>query len=91
MVLDFNQLSFDYLIMIMNFKLPVFIIFEVLVKQNKTNKSVSVFDPVPCGIINIKGTMITASRLDHCINRNISLFKKYIVQVSLSFDVPCNS
>ncbi|CAF0927883.1 unnamed protein product [Brachionus calyciflorus] len=54
----------------------------VLVKQKQPNKSVSIFDPAPYRITEIKGTMVTATRQNNTITRNISLFKKYYGQTS---------
>ena len=47
----------------------------VLVRQRKLNKLTSNFDPIPYQITRRQGTMITASRPDHVITRNIDHFK----------------
>ena len=47
----------------------------VLVRQRKLNKLTSNFDPVPYQIIRRRGSMITASRPNHLITRNIDHFK----------------
>ena len=49
----------------------------VLVKQNRLNKTYSIFDPDPYIVDSIKGNMIIARRGDHLICRNVSFFKKY--------------
>ena len=49
---------------------------SVLVKQNKTHKAMSPFNPSPYVVTNIKGTRITAKRNNHFITRNVSHFKK---------------
>ena len=48
----------------------------VLVKTPKINKFSSYYDPKPYKITNIKGTMATASRPEHTLTRNITIFKK---------------
>ena len=48
----------------------------VLVRQKKTNKWSTRFDPEPYCVTRTKGTMITATRPGHYITRNISFFKK---------------
>ncbi|CAF1043728.1 unnamed protein product [Brachionus calyciflorus] len=53
----------------------------VLVKRSQTNKTVSVFDPVPYAITSISGSMITAKRDNTFITRNISFFKKFYPQI----------
>ena len=40
------------------------------------------FDLSPYTITNVKGTMITASRTDHCITRNTSYFKLFTRQTA---------
>ena len=47
----------------------------VLVKQQRTNKSMSHFEPVPYRIKSIKGTMITATSKGRSTTRNVSFFK----------------
>ena len=47
----------------------------VLVKQHKRNKLSSKFDPTPYHITERRGTMLTASRPEHSITRNIQHFK----------------
>lgn len=49
----------------------------VLVRQKKKNKLTPHFDPNPYTITDVKGTMITVSRDDHCITRNSSHFKLF--------------
>jgi hypothetical protein len=49
----------------------------VLVRQEKQNKLTPQFDPNPYTITAVKGTMITATRADHCITRNSSHFKSF--------------
>jgi len=48
----------------------------VLVRQNRTNKLSSIYDPVPYKISEIKGSMITARRGRKEITRNSSFFKQ---------------
>lgn len=50
----------------------------VLVKQEKKNKFTTPFDPKPLKVIAIKGTMVTAKRVDKEISRNISHFKRFV-------------
>jgi hypothetical protein len=47
----------------------------VLVKQEMTNKSMAKYDPIPYRITYINHTLITASRENKTITRNISFFK----------------
>ena len=47
----------------------------VLVRQQKKNKLTPCFDPKPYEIIEIKGSMVTATRKGHTITRNSSFFK----------------
>jgi hypothetical protein len=49
----------------------------VLVKQQRTNKSMSHFEPVPYRIKAIKGTMITAASKGRSTTRNVSFFKEW--------------
>jgi transposase InsO family protein len=49
----------------------------VLVKQQRTNKSMSHFEPVPYRIKAIKGTMITATSKGRSTTRNVSFFKEW--------------
>ena len=60
----------------------------VLVKQNKTNKLSSVFNPEPMIVTNRNGTMITAKRGSYKITRNVSYFKRLSgnTNKSTSFD-----
>ena len=53
----------------------------VLVKRSQTNKTVSVFDPVPYAITSISGSMLSAKRDNTFITRNISFFKKFYPQI----------
>ena len=50
---------------------------KVLVKQRKSNKLTTRFDPNPFMVVRLKGTMVTASRNGKYITRNISHFKKF--------------
>ena len=52
---------------------------NVLVKAAKKDKLSSYYDPNPYVVTMIKGTMISASRGNHIITRNASLFKKIAV------------
>jgi hypothetical protein len=47
----------------------------VMVKWTRTNKYMSLFDPLPYRISATNGTMLTASRTDHTITRNSKFFK----------------
>ncbi len=49
---------------------------RVLVKQRPSNKSETPFKPQPYEVVDVKGTMITASNPTHKITRNVSFFKK---------------
>ena len=48
----------------------------VLVRQRKMNKLTPYFSPNPYKVVSRKGTMITATRSDHRITRDVSHFKK---------------
>ena len=48
----------------------------VLCRQKQTHKSMPPYDPDPFRIIDKKGTVITAKRLDKIVKRNSSFFKK---------------
>ena len=50
----------------------------VLVKQDVKNKSMSKYDPIPYNITYINHSLITASREDKTITRNISFFKHIV-------------
>ena len=52
----------------------------VLLRQKKTSKLMTKFDPHPFKVIRIKGTMITATRNEKFITRNDSLFKPVTIQ-----------
>ena len=47
----------------------------VMLRWNRTNKYMSLFDPVPYRITAIKGTMITATRHNNAVTRNCKFFK----------------
>lgn len=47
----------------------------VLLRQKKTSKLMTKFDPHPFKVVRIKGTMITATRNEKYVTRNSSLFK----------------
>ena len=49
---------------------------EVLIKQNKCNKSTIPFGPKPYRVIRIKGQMLTAERQSYRIIRSSSHFKR---------------
>ena len=49
----------------------------VLVRQQYRNKPTSLFDPKPLVVTAVNGTMLTASREDYLVTRNVSHFKKY--------------
>ena len=51
---------------------------KVLVRQQYRNKLTSLFDPKPLVVIKVNGTMLTASREDYLVTRNVSYFKKYL-------------
>ena len=55
---------------------------RVLVCQEKQNKLTPQFDPSPYTITDVKGTMITAFRTDHCITRNSTHFKLFTGQTA---------
>jgi len=50
---------------------------RVLVKQDRSNKSMSYFDPKYFRVVSIKGNMVSAAREDKEITRNISFFKRW--------------
>ena len=52
---------------------------KVLVKQKKRNAFSTPFDPKPYTVTWQKGNSIVASRGDHTIRRNVSFFKKVVV------------
>ena len=54
----------------------------VLVRQQKKNKLSTRFDPEPYQVTRVKGTMVTATRPEHYVTRNISFFKKISPQQS---------
>ena len=47
----------------------------VLIRQQKTGKLVTPFDPKPYRVIAVKGTMVTVQRHGHVVTRNQSFFK----------------
>jgi transposase InsO family protein len=49
---------------------------KVLVKQSKTDKLSTPFNPSPYEVVTTQGTMITAQRGEHVITRNSSFMKK---------------
>jgi hypothetical protein len=51
---------------------------KVLVRQQYRNKLTSLFDPKPLVVTKVNGTMLTASREDYLVTRNVSYFKKYL-------------
>ena len=59
----------------------------VLVRQRKTNKLSSFYDPAPYKVVSVKGTMVSARRRGHFIVRNASFFKK-IAPSSSSCQLP---
>ena len=50
----------------------------VLVRQQYRNKLTSLFDLKPLVVTTVHGTMLTASREDYLVTRNVSHFKKYL-------------
>ena len=48
----------------------------VLTRQRKQNKWSTNFDPFPFIVVSRKGTMVTASRNEKYISRNVSHFKR---------------
>lgn len=48
----------------------------VLVKQNQTSKATAIFNTQPYRIREINGSMLTAAKSDHTINRNVEFFKR---------------
>ena len=66
----------------------------VLVRQQNRNKLASNFDPSPYRITGKNGTMVTATRADHTITRNVQHFKflskeqpqQYMIQKEPDFD-----
>lgn len=57
---------------------PISVGDKVLVRQQYRNKLTSLFDPKPLVVTKVNGTMITASREDYLVTRNVSYFKKYL-------------
>jgi hypothetical protein len=53
----------------------IFIGSKVLARQTKTHKNTSTWDPDPYQVINIHGSMVTATRSGQTITRNSSCFK----------------
>jgi transposase InsO family protein len=51
---------------------------QVLVQQNRSDKSVARFDHLPYVIVEIRNNMVIAQRGHHLITRNISKFKKFV-------------
>ena len=51
----------------------------VLVRQQYRNKLTSLFDTKPFVVTAVNGTMLTASREDYLVTRNVSHFKKYLL------------
>ena len=47
----------------------------VMLRWTRTDKYMSLFDPLPYRISAIKGTMITATRYNHQVTRNSKFFK----------------
>jgi hypothetical protein len=52
--------------------------YKELHRQQYRNKLTSLFDPKPLVVIEVNGTMLTASREDYLVTRNVSYFKKYL-------------
>lgn len=52
----------------------------VLIKQPKTNKLSTPFNPKPCKVVSRKGSMITVKQGKHSITRNSSYFKPVIIE-----------
>ena len=50
----------------------------VLVRQHYRDKLTSLFDPKSLVVIAVNGTILTASREDYLVIRNVSHFKKYL-------------
>ena len=48
----------------------------VLVRQKKKDKFTTKFDPAPYKVIEVKGSMVTATRNERDITRNVSHFKR---------------
>lgn len=58
----------------------------VLIRQKKTGKLVTLYNPKPYRVISVKGTMITAQRHGHIVTRNQSFFRslKHHTEVPLT-------
>jgi len=56
----------------------------VLLRQKKSSKFMTKFDPHPFKVIRMKGTMITATRNEKYVTRNASLFKPVKVDTNLN-------
>ena len=56
----------------------------VLLRQKKTSKVMTKFDPHPFKVIRMKGTMITVTRNGKYVTRNASLFKPVKVDTLLN-------
>ena len=49
---------------------------KVLIRQRRKNKFSTKFDPSPFEVVRVSGTMVTVTRNEKYVTRNISLFKK---------------
>jgi len=54
---------------------------RVLVKTPRVNKFSSYYDPVPYTVTNINENMVTATRPDRSVTRNITFFKKIAANI----------